>query len=66
MAHTNAWIQEAIEEPGSFKKKAKSKGMSVKAYASKVMKKGSKASAKTKRQASLAKTLSKMSKKKSK
>jgi len=56
------WIQKAIKRPGAFKKKAKAAGMSVSAYASKVLKKGSKASTRTKRQAALAKTLSKMRK----
>jgi hypothetical protein len=54
------WIKKAIKKPGAFKAKAKKAGMSTKEYAAKVLKKGSKASPKTKRQASLAKTLSKM------
>ena len=58
------WIQGAIKRPGAFTKKAKAAGMSVSEYASKVTKKGSKASARTKRQANLAKTLGRMSKKK--
>jgi hypothetical protein len=58
------WIQSAIKHPGAFTKKAKSAGMSVSGYAKKVTGKKSKASATTKRQANLAKTLSKMSKKK--
>jgi hypothetical protein len=53
------WIQKADLKKGAFTKKAKSAGMGVQAYASKVLKKGS---AKTKRQASLAKTFKKMSK----
>lgn len=57
------WIQKAIKNPGAFTKKAKSAGMSTQAYASKVTKPGSKASTTTKRQANLAKTLSKMRKK---
>ena len=52
-----AWIQGAVKRPGAFTKKAKAAGMSVSAYATKVLKKGSKASTRTKRQASLAKTL---------
>ena len=56
------WIQGANLKEGAFTKKAKAAGMGVQAYASKVLKKGSKASAKTKRQASLAKTFKKMSK----
>ncbi|MDD5722637.1 MAG: hypothetical protein PHY29_02730 [Syntrophales bacterium] len=58
------WIKKAIKRPGALTKKAKSAGMSVSAYAEKVTKKGSKASARTKRQANLAKTLRKMGKKK--
>lgn len=58
------WIQDAVKEPGSFTKQAKSEGMSVQAFADKVTKPGSKASTKTKRRANLAKTLGKMSKKK--
>ena len=54
------WIKKAIKKPGAFKAKAKKAGMSTKEYAAKVLKKGSKASPKTKRQAHLAKTLSKM------
>jgi hypothetical protein len=57
------WIKGAIKHPGAFKRKAKSAGMSTDAYATKVLKKGSKASKTTKRQASLAKTLKKMRKK---
>jgi hypothetical protein len=51
------WIKDAIKHPGAFTKKAKAAGMSVSAFASKVTKKGSKASSTTKRQANLAKTL---------
>lgn len=58
------WIQKAIKNPGAFSKKAKAAGMSTSAYAAKVTKPGSKASATTKRQANLAKTLSKMRKRK--
>ena len=56
------WIQKADLKKGAFTKKAKAAGMGVQAYANEVLKKGSKASAKTKRQASLAKTFKKMSK----
>ena len=56
------WIQGANLKEGAFTKKAKAAGMGVQAYANEVLKKGSKASAKTKRQASLAKTFKKMSK----
>ena len=51
------WIQGAIKRPGAFTKKAKAAGMSVGKYANKVLKKGSDASTRTKRQASLAKTI---------
>lgn len=54
------WIGNAIKHPGAFTKKAKAAGESVAAYAKKVLKPGSKASAQTKRQASLAKTLRKL------
>jgi hypothetical protein len=57
MAH---WIQQAIKHPGAFTRKAKAAGMSVSKFASKVSKKGSHFSSTTKKQASLAKTLSKM------
>jgi len=58
------WIQGAIKRPGAFKAKAKKAGKSVSEYASQVTKEGSKASTRTKQQANLAKTLSKMRKKK--
>lgn len=58
------WIQKAIKRPGAFKKKARAAGMSVSEYASKVLKKGSKASTRTKKQAVLARTLKKLRKKK--
>ena len=54
------WIQGAIKRPGAFTKKAKKAGKSIAAYASSVLKKGSKAGATTKRQAALAKTFRKM------
>jgi hypothetical protein len=57
------WIKGAIKRPGAFRRKAKRAGMSTKRYASKVTRRGSKASSRTKRQANLAKTLSKMRKK---
>lgn len=63
MAKKN-WIKDAISKPGSFSAKAKKAGMSTAEYANKVLKKGSKASAKTKKQAVLAKTLSRLRKKK--
>ncbi len=51
------WIKGAIKRPGAFTKKAKAADMSVGEYANKVLKKGSKADTRTKKQASLAKTL---------
>jgi hypothetical protein len=57
------WIQGAIKRPGAFTKKAKAAGKSVAGYAASVLKEGSKASTRTKRQAALAQTLSKMRKK---
>jgi hypothetical protein len=51
------WIASAIKHPGAFKRKAKKAGKSVVSYAVSVLKKGSRASATTKRQANLAKTL---------
>jgi hypothetical protein len=54
------WIQKAKLKKGAFTKKANAAGMSVQAYANKVLKKGSKATTTTKRQASLAKTFKKM------
>jgi len=60
------WIQGAIKRPGAFRAKAKRAGMSTDAYAGEVLKKGSGASTRTKRQAALAKTLKKLRKKKRK
>ena len=57
------WIQKANLKEGAFTKQAKKAGMSVQAFASKVLKKGSKASALTKKRATLAKTFKKMAKK---
>lgn len=54
------FIKSAIKHPGAFKAKAAKAGMSTSAYASKVTKVGSHASSTTKRQANLAKTLSKL------
>jgi hypothetical protein len=52
------WIAGAIKHPGAFTAKAKDHHMGVQAYANKVLG-SSNASSTTKRQASLAKTLSK-------
>ena len=54
------WIAGAVKRPGAFTKKAKAAGMSISVYASKVLKKGSKSSTRTKRQASLAKPFKKI------
>lgn len=54
------WIAGAIKHPGAFTKQAKAAGMSTAAYANKVTKPGSKASATTKKRANLSKTLSKI------
>ena len=56
------WIQGAVKRPGAFTAKAKRAGMSVQAYARKVLKKGSKASTLTKQQARLAQTFKRMAK----
>jgi hypothetical protein len=54
------WIKGAIKRPGAFKKKAKAAGESTSEYATQVLKKGSKASKRTKKQARLAQTLGKL------
>ncbi len=54
------WIQGAIKHPGAFKAKAKAAGKSTGAFARTVLKEGSRASTKTKRQAALAQTLAKI------
>jgi hypothetical protein len=56
-AKDGKWIAGAIKHPGAFSAKAKKAGMSTAKYAAKVTKEGSKASAQTKRQGNLAKTL---------
>lgn len=56
------WIKKAVKHPGAFTKKAKAAGKSVPEYATSVLKRGSKADTQTKRQAALAKTLSKLRK----
>jgi len=56
------WIPRDLDK-GAFTRKAKAAGMSVQEYADYVLRKGSRASTKTKRQAALAKTFSKMSRK---
>jgi hypothetical protein len=54
------WIQGAIKHPGAFKAKAKAAGKSTAGFARSVLKEGSQASTRTKRQAALAQTLSKL------
>lgn len=58
------WIQDAIKRPGALTKKAKRAGMSPMGYAERVTKPGSRASTRTKRQGNLAKTLSRLPRKK--
>jgi hypothetical protein len=60
------FIARAIKRPGAFTAKAKRAGMSVAAFAKKVLKKSSRASTRTKRQANLAQTLRKLGKRRSK
>jgi len=64
MAEKKNWIQGAIKRPGAFSAKAKAAGKTTAQYAKQVLKEGSKASTRTKKQAALAQTLSKMRKKK--
>ena len=54
------WIQGAIQRPGAFKAKANAAGKSTGAYARQVLKPSSTASTRTKKQAALAQTLSKL------
>ena len=56
------WIKGAVKRPGAFTAKAKKNGMSVQAYARKVLRKGSRASKLTKQQARLAQTFKQMAK----
>jgi hypothetical protein len=56
------FIKRAIKRPGAFAAKAKRAKRSTHAHARAVLKKGSKASTRTKRQARLALTLSKLRK----
>lgn len=57
------WIQRAIKRPGAFRAKAKARGMTTAQFASRVLANPSEYDQRTVRQASLAKTLSKMRKK---
>ena len=54
------WIQKANIKKGAFTKKAKAADKTVGQYASQVLKPGSKASPKTKKQAGLARTFKTM------
>lgn len=60
------WIQKAIKRPGAFTAKAKKANKTVAGMAAAVTKNPSKYSATTVRQANLAKTLRKISKKRKK
>ena len=54
MARRRKWLQSAIKRPGAFTRKARAAGMSVQAYARKVVAPGSRADTQTKRQAYIA------------
>jgi hypothetical protein len=58
------WIQKAISKPGSFTKQAKSRGLSVARFSQKVRSNPAKYSGTTVKRANLARTLSKLSRKK--
>ena len=60
------WIKDAIKRPGAFTKKAKARGMDVIEFASKVTANPDTYDTRTVRQANLAKTLSKLRKRKKK
>ena len=60
------WIKDAIKRPGAFTKKAEKRGMDGKEFASKVTANPDKYDTRTVRQANLAKTLSKLRKRKKK
>ena len=60
------WIKDAIKRPGAFTKKAEKRVMDVKEFASKVTANPDKYDTRTVRQANLAKTLSKLRKRKKK
>jgi len=61
---TKKWVQKADIKEGAFTKKAKAAGMGVQEFANKVLANKEKYDTKTVRQANLAKTFKKMSKKK--
>jgi len=56
------WMRSAVKHPGAFTAQAMKAHMGVQAYAHKVLKKGSGASAKTRRRAQLAITFKKYGK----
>ena len=60
------WIKDAIKRPGAFTKKAEKRGMTASQFASKVTANPDKYDTRTVRQANLAKTLSKLRKRKKK
>lgn len=65
MAEDKKWIQEAVgKNPGAFSKKAKDAGMSTSEYASRVSANPEKYDKRTVKQANLAKTLTKLRKRK--
>lgn len=64
MAENKQWIQEAIKRPGALTEKAEKAGMSVKEYTAKVKANPQEYDERTRRQANLASTLSKLRKKK--
>lgn len=67
MAEGGKWIQEATSKnPGAFSKKAKEAGMTTAEYATKVTANPDEYDPKTVKQANLAKTLTKLRKKKGK
>jgi len=63
MTHAN-WIRKAIKKPGSFTKQAQRAGQSVKSFTKSVLNNPSKFSQTTIRRARLAKTLTKLRRKK--
>ena len=61
---SNDWIGDAIKRPGAFTKKAEERGMDSKEFAQKVTSNPDEYDTRTVRQANLAKTLSKLRKRK--
>lgn len=60
------WIKDAVKRPGAFTAKAKAAGHGVQEHARAVLKKGSGASTRTKRQASFAKAAQSIARKRKK